>query len=139
MLQLPLSCLDAPPAPPPLPSATVVGLEDGSVMTAEVAVAVRVFVNHAQDIAAQCGVLNGSLGTGTLPANVLVEVFAGNDSQALLMVVKQSILDHVTFYNLKLPLKPGRRVPAFTHLIFCNIWSVTSSWLASSATCAPAL
>jgi hypothetical protein len=65
-----------------------------------------VFVSHARDIAAQCGWLPGS--TGALPANVLVEVFAGDPTQPPLMVVDQVILDHVTFYSIKLPLPPGR-------------------------------
>jgi hypothetical protein len=106
VLQLPVPCLDPPPAPPPLPAAAVIGLEDGSVIAAEAAVAARVFVSHVHDIAAQCGWLPGS--TGVLPANVLVEVFAGDPTQPPLMIVSQVIIEHVTFYSIKLPLPPGR-------------------------------
>jgi hypothetical protein len=85
-----------------LPSAQLIGLEDGSIVAAEAAIAVRVFVDHVHGIAAQCGADSA----GDVSANVLVEVFPTNGSEVLL-VYTQKIVPDANFYSFKLPLKPG--------------------------------
>ena len=101
-MQLHVACYDAPPAPLPLPSAELIGLEDGSIIPAEAAIAVRVFVNHAHDVAALCGAGSAEV----VSANVLVEVYATNGSEVL-AAYAQKIVPDKNFYSFKLPLRPG--------------------------------
>jgi hypothetical protein len=98
-----LPCLRAPAAPPPLPSATLLGVEDGSIIASEAALAVRVFLNNARGIHEQCG--------GAAVAHVAVEVFEGDRGASTPvpphMAFVQRIEPNVTFYPFLLPLTPG--------------------------------
>ena len=98
-MHLHVKCHEIPPKYPHWPSAELIGLEDGSIISAEAAVSVRVFVNHAHDIAAQCH-------QDDVSANVLIEVFLADDVFAPLVSFVQKIRPQVTFYVFKLPLKP---------------------------------
>jgi hypothetical protein len=125
-MQPPLPCLRAPAVPPPLPSATILGLEDGSVIASEAALAVRVFLNHARSIVEQC-----APGGSAALAHLSVEVFVADGGPSLPAPPHMAFMRHiepdVTFYRFLLPLTPGN------YTIIASIESPSCPNLATNA------
>jgi hypothetical protein len=98
--QLPAPCLATPAQPPPLPAATVLGVENGSIIAAETAIALRVFVHHARSIAQMCPVGDVVLALDAVKLSL-------PDVKDLEFSGFHKMHPNVTFYSFKLPLQPG--------------------------------
>jgi hypothetical protein len=101
--QLSATCLDAPMLPSSAPWAAVLGLEDDSIIPAEVATAVRVFLHQAQDIAMQCSSDSGE----EFVAHIMLEIAAGDPFAHPPTFISLRIKPNVNFYSVLLPLKSG--------------------------------
>ena len=101
-LQLPVTCHIVPALPPPLPSAVLLGFENGSTIPAESAIAVRVFVSESDEITTQCPMVSA----GASVVHVVIECKL-DEKAADAVRFEQGFRPGVTFYSFKLPLQPG--------------------------------